>query len=792
MQGPPDARSAGYHGYWVTDFTQIDPHFGTNEQLKQLIDAAHARGIKVFFDIITNHTADVIAYEENRYTYVPKDTEPFRTANGTPFDDRDYAGTNAFPALDKDVSFPLTPYVPQGIESKTPAWLNDLTLYHNRGDTTFTGEDSLYGDFFGLDDLFTEHPQVVDGMIDIYETWVRDMRIDGFRIDTMKHVNDEFWQQFSPAVLQYAKDVGKPDFFMFGEVADGTRPLTSHYTTHNQVQSVLDFPFQEAARAWVSKSGTSQALGDFFVDDDYYTDADSNAYQLPTFLGNHDAGHIGMFLRDDNPAGTSEDELLARDKLAHGLMYLSRGNPVVYFGDEQGYTGAGNDQAARQDLFKSVDLEYDNQGDDAGFNDNIGSPYTPVDSYNAEGNFWTGHPLYREIAQLARLAKDHPALRDGAQQHRYADTGAGVYAFSRIRAADQREYVVALNNAETAKTAAIPTWMTSASFDPIYGANTATLRSDTRRRLTVTVPPLSAVVYRARGTVPASAEAPEIAIVKPRHNGEGVARMEVEADLGGDSFYEVSFQAKIGDDPWEPIGTDDNAPYRVFHDVYALEPGTSVSYRAVVLDNAGHTRASAARSARVGEPRVEHRRRPARTDRDPRHHQPGAQPLCGHRPAQGRRRAVDGDRLRRLLAGLHRHRHADRRRRLPRGPGLRLRHGHQRGGERATAGDRPLPAPGRRLPRLGRALLGRGGGTADGLDRAAAAHGRRRVRRGLRGADRGPVQAVELHRPPPVRGQRAHHPRAGRQPLVRPRRAQRDLAQAGRPGGLLHAAAGMS
>ena len=419
MQGPPDARSAGYHGYWVTDFTQIDPHFGTNEQLKQLIDAAHARGIKVFFDIITNHTADVIAYEENRYTYVPKDTEPFRTATGTPFDDRDYAGTNTFPALDAQASFPLTPYVPQGIESKTPAWLNDLTLYHNRGDTTFTGEDSLYGDFFGLDDLFTEHPRVVDGMIDIYETWVRDMRIDGFRIDTMKHVNDEFWQKFSPAVLQYAKDVGKPDFFMFGEVADGTRPLTSHYTTHNQVQSVLDFPFQEAARAWVSKSGASKALGDFFVDDDYYTDADSNAYQLPTFLGNHDAGHIGMFLRDDNPAGTSEDELLQRDKLAHGLMYLSRGNPVVYFGDEQGYTGAGNDQAARQDLFKSVDLEYDNQGDDAGFNDNIGSPYTPVNSYNAEGNFWTGHPLYREIAQLARLAKDHPALRDGAQQHRY-------------------------------------------------------------------------------------------------------------------------------------------------------------------------------------------------------------------------------------------------------------------------------------------------------------------------------------------------------------------------------------
>ena len=480
VQGPPNARSAGYHGYWVTDFTQIDPHFGTNAELRQLVDAAHARGIKVFFDIITNHTADVIAYTENRYTYVPKDTEPFRTASGTPFDDRDYAGTNGFPPLDVNASFPLTPYVPAGVESKTPAWLNDLTLYHNRGDTTFTGEDSLYGDFFGLDDLFTEHPRVVDGMIEIYETWIRDLRIDGFRIDTMKHVNDEFWQRFSPTVLQYAKDVGKPDFFMFGEVADGTRPLTSHYTTHNNVQSVLDFPFQEAARAFASKSGAASALRDFFVDDDYYTDADSNAYQLPTFLGNHDAGHVGMFIRDDNPAGTSEDELLARDKLAHGLMYLSRGNPVVYSGDEQGYTGAGNDQAARQDLFKSVDLEYDNAGDDEGKNDNIGSPYTPVDSYNAEGNFWTGHPLYREIAALARLTKDHPALRNGAQQHRYSAPDAGVYAFSRIRATEQREYVVAMNNAETAKTAEIPTWMTSASFDPIHGANTATLRSDTR------------------------------------------------------------------------------------------------------------------------------------------------------------------------------------------------------------------------------------------------------------------------------------------------------------------------
>src|SRR5215211_8644112 len=65
--------------------------------------------------------------------------------------------------------------------SRSPSWLNDVTLYHNRGNTTFVSEDSYYGDFFGLDDLFTEHPRVVDGMIEIYKTWIGELGIDGFR-----------------------------------------------------------------------------------------------------------------------------------------------------------------------------------------------------------------------------------------------------------------------------------------------------------------------------------------------------------------------------------------------------------------------------------------------------------------------------------------------------------------------------------------------------------------------------------------------------------------------------------
>src|SRR3954453_12483887 len=73
----PEDGSAGYHGYWVTDFTQIDPHLGTNDDLRALINAAHSRGMKVYFDIITNHTADVIGYTTGaRRPYVSKDVSP--------------------------------------------------------------------------------------------------------------------------------------------------------------------------------------------------------------------------------------------------------------------------------------------------------------------------------------------------------------------------------------------------------------------------------------------------------------------------------------------------------------------------------------------------------------------------------------------------------------------------------------------------------------------------------------------------------------------------------------------
>jgi hypothetical protein len=422
-------------------------------------------------------------------------------------------------------------------------------------------------------------------------------------MDTMKHVNDEFWQKFAPAIQRYARAQGIPDFYMFGEVAEDTsRPITSHYVTHDDVQGVLDFPFQTAATRFAANSAPTAELGDFFRNDDWYTDRDSNVYNLPTFLGNHDKGRIGMFIRNANP-GASEAELLARDRLAHELMYFSRGNPVVYYGDEQGFTGNGGDQDARQDMFPSLSPQYNNlsdpgvNGDDgAGRNDDIGSDATPADD-----NFDTSHPLYTSIRDLARLIARHPALRNGAQQDRWSTDGPGIYAFSRLDRHEQREYVVALNNAKEPRTAAVPTYIAGGRFDRIYGTGDDRRSSDAQRRLTVTVPALSAVVYESATRIPRSRSAPRVTLHAP---ATGRDRVEVGADVAGDAFSEVTFLARSGRHGWRSIGTDDNAPYRVFHDVSDVAPGTRISYRAIVVDDAGHQRRSHTASTRVAPPAI--------------------------------------------------------------------------------------------------------------------------------------------------------------------------------------------
>ncbi|WP_343611567.1 alpha-amylase family glycosyl hydrolase [Novosphingobium sp.] len=471
VQGPKGHESAGYHGYWITDFLHVDPHFGSDEDFRKLVDAAHARGMKVYMDIIINHTADVIQYRE-----AVDGPAPYRSLGDYPFSRKggvkgapinagfagDHDASPANWAKLTDPSFAYTPYIPAGEDKvKNPAWLNDPIYYHNRGDSTFEGESANYGDFSGLDDLATENPRVLSGFIDIYGSWIDRFGIDGYRIDTAKHVNPEFWQGFVPAMLARAKAKGIPNFHIFGEVATGDYDpaLLANWTRRSGLPAVLDFAFMRAANdAAGGKTGTGE-LARMVSDDALYQGGEAAAMRLPTFLGNHDAGRFAFFLRDAKPH-ISAEEWLKRDLLGHALLLTLRGVPTIYYGDEQGFAGEGGDQSSRQDMFASQVAEYNHQ---------------PLVGPAAANRFTTTHPLYREIATLARLRRATPALWGGATRLRAYSDKPGLFAVSRFDPKTGAEVLLAFNTSDQPLTASVAVEANASSFTTLAGACPATV-----------------------------------------------------------------------------------------------------------------------------------------------------------------------------------------------------------------------------------------------------------------------------------------------------------------------------
>jgi len=471
VQGAAGAASAGYHGYWMTDFTRVDPHFGSNQDFRALVEAVHGRGMKLYLDIVVNHTADVIAYRE-----CPTRACPYRSRADYPYqrrgglhgepinrgflgDDAQHQTAENFARLTR-ADFAYTPYLPRGEEHvKVPDWLNDPIYYHNRGNSTFSGESSTFGDFFGLDDLMTENPRVVRGFIDIYGAWIDEYGIDGFRIDTARHVNPEFWQAFVPAMLARARARGIPNFHIFGEVstaAADAAPLAVH-TRIDKLPAVLDFAFAAALRATVAGSQGTQVLTRLFEQDALYEGGAAGARRLPTFISNHDDGRFAHFVRAARP-GIPADEVLRRVLLAHAMLFTLRGVPVVYYGDEQGFAGRGGDQDARQDMFASRVASYNSER-------LLGTGDTTAPrSFNRE------HPLYRVIAALAALRRRESALRRGAQLVR-ADAGApGLFAVSRLDPDAAHELLIAFNTSTMPVSAQVGVNSTSSRFASLVGS----------------------------------------------------------------------------------------------------------------------------------------------------------------------------------------------------------------------------------------------------------------------------------------------------------------------------------
>ncbi len=561
--------SAAYHGYWIQDFTSVDPHLGTNADFAAFVECAHRLGLEVYLDVVVNHTADVITLSGSGYSDIP-----FRDCHGKPFNPARYAGGRTFPCLNA-ANMPRSPFVLAADRNvKKPAWLNDPLSYHDRGDIEFSGcSETCFeqGDFFGLDDLFTEQPAVVNGLAQVYGDWIRTYKVDGFRIDTAKHVNAAFFRLWVPKIMAAARAAGVPDFQVFGEVTLNAASDLSEFVRNRGLPNVLDFPFQDAAAGFAAAETNARALGRRLADDDYFRGPNGVEPVPPTFLGNHDMGRAAYQIQVRSHA--AGDALLKRVLLGHDLLYLLRGAPVVYYGDEVGMIGAGGDKAARQDMFPTQVPEWRTEA-------RVGGP--PIGGGSALDV--ADNPIENELRTLGALRDANPALTTGASVVRYAQ--GSVLAVSRIDLAGRRELVAAFNSGTTQQTVTISTATHSSAWTPLLGGPPVSSGAD--RKLRLTLAPLSSLLLRADTQV-AAAPAPAPVLKAGLDDVTTLYRLTAAA---GAAPVVVSFAVRRAKGGWQRLAVDDSSPYRAFLDPARYRKNERVHLVAVARGLDGSTAVS--------------------------------------------------------------------------------------------------------------------------------------------------------------------------------------------------------
>lgn len=497
-----DADVDAYHGYWAQDLTEVNPHFGDLAALRSLVAHAHDRGMKVVLDIVTNHMGQVFFYDMNRNGHPDiyiggTGCDPNSPAtsfgkgpNGqclspvtriTEFDpDWDPNGVQAYTSLGPAGRAPMIFIQDPSINRvpPRPGILGTAAAYHGFGRiVTYDDPDQvLRGDFpGGLKDVATEVAEVRATMVDAYARWVELVDFDGFRIDTIKHVEHEFWQVFTKAVRDRLAAQGKKNFIMFGEAFSGDDKLLSSYTAKGELDSVFYFsqhydvvrdvfqyahdPKQQRGTDRIANLWSQRSLL-------YGNDPQDNGIgiapkkALVNFLDSHD---FGRFLFDG--AG---DVAALRNALV--LLFTEEGIPNLYYGTEQDFSG-GNDPSNREPLW-AVPNPYDTTGD-----------------------------TFRHIAKLTRLRAQYAALRRGdtkvvySTPHVGAEGDAGLFAFERAggEAGDRYVLVVMNTNGQKAGTPSdgmnkLVSSRPNATFVDVLDPARATYKSDATGTVTVTVP----------------------------------------------------------------------------------------------------------------------------------------------------------------------------------------------------------------------------------------------------------------------------------------------------------------
>lgn len=450
----------GYHGYWPSDFTEANPRFGSLEELRGLVDEAHARDMLVILDVVPNHAGRVFTYDLDADGEIdPGEVEP-------PYAD---------PPYEAPLLFSHTPRMWRAVGDGYERVTLGPEHFHRRGfgDLSDPLQKEL-GDFpTGLRDLDTERPEVVDLLVDTHVWWVEQTDVDGFRIDAVPHAGRAFWASFDARLRRRLAEIGKERFLLLGEVFV-TRPETlARYTELDQLDSVFAFDLKETLINGVILEGRPPSVAvpalstnrSFFPASGQPGGIGTDPWSARAVFGdNHDVFRL---------RGELDDPLAV--EIALTAVMTVDGMPVIYYGTEQGLDGTRH-HLSREPLWRA-----------AGFDE--------------------GHPMFAHVARLTALRRGSLALRRGTLEVRYAsrsggadeapEADAGMLAWE--RAFEDERLLTVLNASLDDSVAEVPTGFGEGTllFDALE-ATDVPWRVGARGVLSIRLPGRAAVVLRSR------------------------------------------------------------------------------------------------------------------------------------------------------------------------------------------------------------------------------------------------------------------------------------------------------
>lgn len=413
-------KADSYHGYGIQNFLEIDPRFGTEEDLQKLVQEAHGRGMYVILDIILNHTGDNWAYPGDfPYFYSSQAVDPFAFGS--------WRENDPTPEFQND-------------DAVWPVELQRPECYKRRGQIRNWGdpEEAINGDFLSLKELDIRRADVLDALIKVYKYRIAVTDIDGFRIDTVKHMESSATAIFCNAVREYARRIGKHNFFIFGEIGADDETLQRYLGRNSRIEGSNErFPSLDAALDFSLYFILEETIKGFLnpaeLRDRYerfetqYADHGEAGQYFVTFVDNHDqmSRPYRRFMHG-NP-------FPEQATLAFGHLLTSQGVPCIYYGTEQGFDGGGdNDSYVRECMF--------------------GGEWGAFDS--TQRHFVKpANPIYKSITRIAAIRQNEPALHYGRQYFReisgdgiafgFPIDGKCTLAYSRIL--DDTEVLIAMN-----------------------------------------------------------------------------------------------------------------------------------------------------------------------------------------------------------------------------------------------------------------------------------------------------------------------------------------------------------